>query len=83
MNSTRTDCSGDLDVTLDMADRNLQLRIITPTHIAFAARDRGEVDAFYRAAIDAGGKDFGAPGLRAHYHPKYHGASCWTWTGTT
>jgi catechol 2,3-dioxygenase-like lactoylglutathione lyase family enzyme len=50
------------------------LKIITPTHLAFAARSRAEVDAFYRAAVAAGGKDFGAPGVRAHYHPNYYGA---------
>src|SRR5262245_725242 len=51
-----------------------QLRIITPTHIAFAARNRADVDAFHQAALAAGGKDFGAPGVRAHYHPNYYGA---------
>jgi catechol 2,3-dioxygenase-like lactoylglutathione lyase family enzyme len=50
------------------------LTIITPTHIAFAAKGRAEVEAFYAAALAAGGKDFGAPGVRAHYHPKYYGA---------
>jgi catechol 2,3-dioxygenase-like lactoylglutathione lyase family enzyme len=50
------------------------LRIITPTHIAFAARNRAEVDAFYAAAIAAGAKDFGAPGVRPEYHPNYYGA---------
>lgn len=50
------------------------LKIITPTHVAFAARNRAEVDAFYQAAIAAGGKDFGPPGVRAHYHPNYYGA---------
>lgn len=50
------------------------LRLITPTHLAFKARSRAEVDAFYQAALDAGGKDFGAPGLRTHYHPSYYGA---------
>src|SRR5271166_5821243 len=40
------------------------LRVITPTHVAFAARSRAEVEAFYAAALEAGGKDFGAPGLR-------------------
>src|SRR5471030_1086935 len=45
-----------------------------PIHIAIAARDRAAVDAFYRAAISAGGKDNGAPGLRPHYHPNYYGA---------
>ncbi len=43
-------------------------------HIAFAAKDRAAVDAFYRAAIAAGGRDNGAPGLRPHYHPNYYGA---------
>lgn len=51
-----------------------QLVHITPTHIAFAARSRAEVDAFHAAALAAGGKDFGAPGVRTHYHPKYYGA---------
>jgi catechol 2,3-dioxygenase-like lactoylglutathione lyase family enzyme len=50
------------------------LRLITPIHIAFAARNRAEVDAFYKAAIGAGGKDFGGPGIRADYHPNYYGA---------
>jgi catechol 2,3-dioxygenase-like lactoylglutathione lyase family enzyme len=50
------------------------LRVITTTHVAFAARDREEVEAFHRIAIEAGAKDFGAPGLRTHYHPKYYGA---------
>ncbi len=50
------------------------LEIITPTHIAFAAKGRAEVDAFYKAAMGAGAKDFGAPGVRAHYHPSYYGA---------
>jgi catechol 2,3-dioxygenase-like lactoylglutathione lyase family enzyme len=43
-------------------------------HIAFTAGGRAEVDAFYRAAIAAGGTDNGAPGIRAHYHPNYYGA---------
>jgi catechol 2,3-dioxygenase-like lactoylglutathione lyase family enzyme len=43
-------------------------------HIAIAAKDRAAVDAFYRAALVAGGKDNGAPGLRPHYHPNYYGA---------
>jgi catechol 2,3-dioxygenase-like lactoylglutathione lyase family enzyme len=43
-------------------------------HVAFAAKSRKMVDAFYRAAIAAGGLDNGAPGLRPHYHPNYYGA---------
>lgn len=45
-----------------------------PLHLAFAADNRNQVDEFYRAAIAAGGKDNGAPGLRPHYHPNYYGA---------
>jgi catechol 2,3-dioxygenase-like lactoylglutathione lyase family enzyme len=44
------------------------------THVAFTAPDRASVDAFYEAAIAAGGRDFGAPGLRPKYHPNYYGA---------
>ncbi len=51
-----------------------QLKVITPMHVAFAARTRAEVDAFHQAAIAAGGKDFGAPGPRPVYHPGYYGA---------
>jgi len=43
-------------------------------HVAFAASSRAAVDAFYRAALAAGGKDNGPPGLRPHYHANYYGA---------
>ncbi|MDP2697495.1 VOC family protein [Thalassospira sp.] len=43
-------------------------------HVAFAAPDRASVDAFYHAAIAAGGIDNGAPGPRPHYHEHYYGA---------
>ena len=43
-------------------------------HIAFTAENRAQVDAFYRAALQAGGKDNGGPGLRPHYHANYYGA---------
>ena len=45
-----------------------------PLHLAFAAENRAQVEAFYRAALEAGGKDNGAPGLRPHYHPNYYAA---------
>jgi catechol 2,3-dioxygenase-like lactoylglutathione lyase family enzyme len=45
-----------------------------PVHVAFTATSRAQVDAFYEAAIAAGGKDNGPPGVRAHYHPSYYGA---------
>ena len=43
-------------------------------HYAFTARSRGEVDAFHKAALAAGGRDNGAPGLRPQYHENYYGA---------
>ncbi len=43
-------------------------------HVAFSARSRAAVDAFYAAALAAGARDNGAPGIRAHYHPNYYGA---------
>jgi catechol 2,3-dioxygenase-like lactoylglutathione lyase family enzyme len=43
-------------------------------HIAFRADNRKQVDEFYKAALAAGGKDNGAPGLRPHYHKDYYGA---------
>ncbi len=43
-------------------------------HVAFAAQSRAEVDAFYQAALAAGGTDNGAPGLRPIYHANYYGA---------
>ena len=45
-----------------------------PLHVAILAKDRASVDAFHRAALAAGGKDNGAPGLRPHYHPNYYAA---------
>ncbi len=45
-----------------------------PVHVAFASENRAGVDAFHAAALAAGGRDNGAPGLRAHYHPSYYGA---------
>ncbi len=43
-------------------------------HLAFRAESRAQVDAFYAAAIAAGGTDNGKPGLRPHYHADYYGA---------
>jgi catechol 2,3-dioxygenase-like lactoylglutathione lyase family enzyme len=49
---------------------------VTPEgqHIAFRAPDRAAVDAFYTAAVAAGGSDNGPPGLRPQYHPAYYAA---------
>jgi catechol 2,3-dioxygenase-like lactoylglutathione lyase family enzyme len=43
-------------------------------HLAFTAESRQKVGAFHRAALAAGGKDNGAPGLRPHYHANYYAA---------
>ena len=43
-------------------------------HLAFAAENRQQVETFYRAALEAGGRDNGAPGLRTNYHANYYAA---------
>jgi catechol 2,3-dioxygenase-like lactoylglutathione lyase family enzyme len=45
-----------------------------PIHVAFAADSPQQVDEFYAAAIAAGGRDNGAPGIRPEYSPGYYGA---------
>jgi catechol 2,3-dioxygenase-like lactoylglutathione lyase family enzyme len=45
-----------------------------PLHVAIGAADRASVDAFYAAALQAGGRDNGAPGLRPQYHANYYAA---------
>jgi catechol 2,3-dioxygenase-like lactoylglutathione lyase family enzyme len=47
---------------------------VPPIHVCFRADTRAIVDAFYKAAIAAGGRDNGGPGIRPHYHPNYYGA---------
>jgi hypothetical protein len=42
--------------------------------LALVAQARNQVDEFYRAALAAGAKDNGPPGIRAHYHPNYYAA---------
>ena len=46
----------------------------TGCHVAFSGPDTATVDAFHKAALAAGGRDNGAPGLRPHYHAGYYGA---------
>jgi len=43
-------------------------------HLAFMAENRGQVEAFHRAALAAGARDNGAPGLRPQYHANYYAA---------
>ena len=45
-----------------------------PMHIAFTADNREQVRLFYEAALNAGAKDNGEPGIREEYHPNYYGA---------
>ena len=45
-----------------------------PAHVAFASKTRDAVDRFYTAAIEAGGRDNGKPGLRTDYGPNYYAA---------
>ena len=45
-----------------------------PVHVAFLAPDPSAVRAFHAAALAAGGRDNGAPGLRPHYHANYYAA---------
>ena len=58
------------ELFVDAADAR---SVPTHIHLAFQARDRDMVDAFYKAALTAGGTDNGKPGAR-HYHPGYYGA---------
>jgi predicted lactoylglutathione lyase len=44
-----------------------------PVHLAFQAKNRAAVQKFYDAALPAGGKDNGKPGLRPQYHANYYG----------
>ena len=57
-------------------------RVGEGTHVAFRAKSRAEVGAFHQAAIAAGGRDNGAPGLRPHYHPNYYAAFVFDPDGT-
>lgn len=49
-------------------------RTTPPAHFALIARTRAEVDAFHAAALSAGGRDNGGPGLRPQYGPDYYAA---------
>jgi catechol 2,3-dioxygenase-like lactoylglutathione lyase family enzyme len=51
-----------------------QSETVEPAHVAFEAKNKDEVEGFYRAALAAGGKDNGAPGYRPQYWPGYYAA---------
>lgn len=62
------------ELTVSAPDSATALGALTGRHhLAFQAKDRETVDAFYRAALAHGGRDNGAPGIRA-YHPGYYAA---------
>lgn len=62
------------ELVVSSADSQAALGLLTGRHhLAFQAKDRATVDAFYRAAMDNGGQDNGAPGERS-YHPDYYAA---------
>jgi catechol 2,3-dioxygenase-like lactoylglutathione lyase family enzyme len=71
---------GPLGVELCRPGRNASLCIrrveerATHLHLAFTAENRRQVEEFYRAALEAGAKDNGAPGLRPQYHANYYAA---------
>ena len=65
--------SGKPDFWLGVQDA-ARVKAMPKIHVAFAAKTRAAVDAFYAAAISAGGTDNGPPGLRPQYHPNYYGA---------
>lgn len=65
-------CRPDGDVSLCICQSGGETP--APLHLAFRAESRQQVDDFYRAALEAGGKDNGAPGLRPHYHANYYAA---------
>jgi catechol 2,3-dioxygenase-like lactoylglutathione lyase family enzyme len=64
-----------LGLGADRPDFWLELRpeSVTTAHLAFRADSPDVVDAFHRAALEAGGRDNGAPGMRPMYHPQYYG----------
>lgn len=63
------------ELVVSRADSPAAQHVLTGRHhLAFQAKDRATVDAAYRAALGHGGRDNGAPGLRAAYHPGYYAA---------
>jgi catechol 2,3-dioxygenase-like lactoylglutathione lyase family enzyme len=56
-----------------LAEADEQKPVTRNLHVAFAARSREEVDAFWRRGVEAGYRSDGEPGLRPQYHPDYYG----------
>ncbi|MDX1734219.1 MAG: VOC family protein [Halioglobus sp.] len=67
-----------LEIWFPQSDASLCIRKVeekaTHLHLAFRAKNREQVESFYSAAIEAGAKDNGAPGLRPQYHSNYYAA---------
>ena len=67
-----------IEICCPVTDSSLCIRRVeaatTHLHLAFKATNREQVDSFYDAAIEAGAKDNGAPGLRPQYHSNYYAA---------
>ena len=70
-NSLGIEMSADAKTSLCLAPAKEQPAHL---HIAFRAANRQQVRDFHRAALEAGGKDNGAPGLRPQYHANYYAA---------
>jgi catechol 2,3-dioxygenase-like lactoylglutathione lyase family enzyme len=62
------------DFWLNQTDHPVPADPRSGLHVCFAAPDRASVDAFYKAALAAGGTDNGKPGIRADYGPTYYAA---------
>lgn len=63
------------ELAVSAADSPAALGMLTGrNHLAFQAKDRATVDAFYEAALAHGGTSNGAPGVRSNYHPNYYAA---------
>jgi catechol 2,3-dioxygenase-like lactoylglutathione lyase family enzyme len=65
---------GQLGVEFTITSERGSIAAPAGIHFCFRAPDRRAVEAFHAAALAAGGRDDGAPGLRSHYHPEYFGA---------
>ena len=70
-NGVRVTGYGDDRPSFWLAEENATTGLL---HVALQAKSKAEVDAFYAAAINAGGKDNGLPGFRPHYHAAYYAA---------
>jgi catechol 2,3-dioxygenase-like lactoylglutathione lyase family enzyme len=65
---------GDAGLWVLASERPVKPDMKSGLHFCFVAKDRGAVDAFHAAALKAGGKDNGKPGVRADYSPNYYAA---------